>query len=761
MTTTNEVVTRTPAGNNLSNVNLTADMSAEGDLTGYVYLTGPVTYQGTGPVSAITLGLQRSTQDPSAGAGNPVEVADDTGAGSGVAGSYDGIGSAWYRLVNKATFGPAADVLNRTLESVAAAINGLQPSPFYGHDFAAGSDSVPEVHAEVTDDGELTVTATTPGVAGNSIATTAVTDGDGAWANATLTGGADAEAADGTLTFVDVPDADMTVTIGDVVYTFVDDPADFDVYSVLIGGTIEETRDNLLDAINGEGTPATGILTANANPAAGTTVRLGDYTYTFVTSLSSPRVAFQVKLGATASDTLDNLIAAINSTAAAADSTYSSNTPPNPDATAAAGTGDTVDVTAAYAGAASNEIITQGSGADVKATSTLTFTPGTVTTQTIQLGGKYYIYAADPTTDALADGSSGHPYQVDVGTTATISLANLAAAINATGVRGTTYSYTLAPNNANALAEATSSDATTVSVRARAAGTGGNSISTTVPSGAGFAWTSTVMAGGLSSLTWGAATLEDGTGSGVTYSSDVEAHPLVDATDVSTDALTATTKTAGEDGNDIDTTDTLTDVKATGTLTFTPGTVTTQKFNIGGVYYIYAADPTSDASADGTTAHPWQVDVGATATDSLANLASAINADGTPGTTYSTDLTANPLATAPASDATTVSLEAILAGAAGDSIATVVVSGTGFAFGAATLTGGGGSWTAATLTGGSDAVAATGVFTATDDLIDGDSITVSTVTYDIVDDLTPVANEVMVAGTAAQVVLSGQVAANV
>lgn len=129
-------------------------------------------------------------------------------------------------------------------------------------------------------------------------------------------------------------------------------------------------------------------------------------------------------------------------------------------------------------------------------------------------------------------------------------------------------------------------------------------------------------------------------------------------------------------------------VAATGTLTLTPGAIADDKVQIDGVYYQFAADPTSDGSADGSSGHPWQVDVGSDDEGSLANLLAAINASGTAGTTYSTALTIHPTVTATASDATTLSAAAKVKGSAANSISTTVVvvsSDDGLAWGATTL----------------------------------------------------------------------------
>lgn len=78
---------------------------------------------------------------------------------------------------------------------------------------------------------------------------------------ADATNDAPIDTARATLTFTDQPEADETVTIGDAVYTYVaalsEDSGDAVPYEVLIGGSAEASRDNLVAAINaaaGEGT---------------------------------------------------------------------------------------------------------------------------------------------------------------------------------------------------------------------------------------------------------------------------------------------------------------------------------------------------------------------------------------------------------------------------------------------------------------------------------------------------------------------------
>ncbi len=98
---------------------------------------------------------------------------------------------------------------------------------------------------------------------------------------------------------------------------------------------------------------AVGTLTLTANPANADTVTIGSRTYNFRTSLTN--VAGYVLIGASASATLDNLVAAING-AAGAGTTYAASTTQHPLVTAAPGAGDTVVVTAITPGTAGNSI---------------------------------------------------------------------------------------------------------------------------------------------------------------------------------------------------------------------------------------------------------------------------------------------------------------------------------------------------------------------------------------------------------------------
>jgi len=102
-------------------------------------------------------------------------------------------------------------------------------------------------------------------------------------------------------------------------------------------------------------TAATGILTASGNFSNTETVTTGTKTYTFQTALTN--VDGNVLIGASASDSLDNLIAAIN-LGAGSGTLYAAATTANGFVSAAAGAGDTMDVTALVAGSAANSTAT-------------------------------------------------------------------------------------------------------------------------------------------------------------------------------------------------------------------------------------------------------------------------------------------------------------------------------------------------------------------------------------------------------------------
>jgi uncharacterized phage protein (TIGR02218 family) len=110
------------------------------------------------------------------------------------------------------------------------------------------------------------------------------------------------------------------------------------------------------------GVAATGTLTLTGNAANTNTVTTGDKVYTFQTVLTD--VDGNVLIGATASDSIDNLIAAIN-LGAGSGTVYAASTTANGYVSAAAGAGDTMDVTALVSGDAGNDIATTDNNANM------------------------------------------------------------------------------------------------------------------------------------------------------------------------------------------------------------------------------------------------------------------------------------------------------------------------------------------------------------------------------------------------------------
>lgn len=99
-------------------------------------------------------------------------------------------------------------------------------------------------------------------------------------------------------------------------------------------------------------TAAQGTLTLTDNVTADDEVTIGSITYKFV---AEPAAANDVAISGSASDTIDNLIAAITA-GEGVGTAYGAGTVAHPDVTAAAGGDDTMTVTAKINGAAGNAI---------------------------------------------------------------------------------------------------------------------------------------------------------------------------------------------------------------------------------------------------------------------------------------------------------------------------------------------------------------------------------------------------------------------
>ncbi len=242
---------------------------------------------------------------------------------------------------------------------------------------------------------------------------------------------------------------------------------------------------------------ATGILTFGANPLNTEIVTIDSKVYTFQTSLTD--VDGNILIGAAATDSLDNLIAAINLDAGAG-SLYATSMTLHPTVSGAAGAGDTMDATAKTRGTAGNSIVsttdvTSGSwGAGSLA--------GGIAGDTVTVGSQVYTMNAAPLIDSADN--------VLVAGSASDTLDNLIVAVNAGAGEGTTYGTgTVVHPDVSFLAGA----GDTIDATAKVIGTGGNSIATTETSGVA-SWANATLTGGVTNNGLTAAThnITDGEG---------------------------------------------------------------------------------------------------------------------------------------------------------------------------------------------------------------------------------------------------------
>ena len=139
------------------------------------------------------------------------------------------------------------------------------------------------------------------------------------------------------------------------------------------------------------------------------------------------------------------------------------------------------------------------------ATGTLTASGAISAADTVEIDSVYYEWTAGSVDAGSPAGTMANPWLVALGASDAEALANLLQALNATGTAGTTYSTAL---TAHLTVEGVQSDATTLGVRARTRGTGGNSISTT-ETGANLAWGAATLEGGGAHTLNGVVTPDD------------------------------------------------------------------------------------------------------------------------------------------------------------------------------------------------------------------------------------------------------------
>lgn len=229
---------------------------------------------------------------------------------------------------------------------------------------------------------------------------------------------------------------------------------------------------------------ATGVLTLTGLPLDGETVTIDGKVYTFQDTLTE--ADGNVHIAGDASDSIDNLIAAIN-LGAGAGTDYATATTLHPTVSGAAGAGDTMDATAKSRGVAGNSIatvtnLTNGSWGAA------TLENG-VDGDTVTLGTQVYTFNAAPLDDL--------PDNVLVGASASDSIDNLIAAINGAAGAGTTYgTNTVANGDASAAAGAGDTlDATSLLINGQS-----NSIATTA-TGAQASWGAVTLESGVESNT--------------------------------------------------------------------------------------------------------------------------------------------------------------------------------------------------------------------------------------------------------------------
>lgn len=312
------------------------------------------------------------------------------------------------------------------LANLKAAINGsFTPVQAY-----TGTIAHPSVVAVASDATTLTVRGRVPGTSLNTVATTE-TFTNGSWPDTTLGGGTGASDAGVTT------DA-ATITIGDIVYTVVDDLSE---------------------------------------------------------SYGASAVAYQVVKGANEAAMLDNLKLAINGNGVAG-TNYSTGTSAHPDVVATTNTNTVQTVRGRVPGISLNDVPTTTTMANT-AWADVTLGGGTgnsdagVTTEgaVFAINGRSYT-AVIELSESL--GASAIADQILWVTSEAVFLDNIKKAINATGIAGTDYS-TGTTQNVDVMAT-TNTDTTQVIV-AREKGTAGNAITTTEEM-ANYAWTSTVLANG-------------------------------------------------------------------------------------------------------------------------------------------------------------------------------------------------------------------------------------------------------------------------
>lgn len=457
--------------------------------------------------------------------------------------------------------------------------------------------------------------------------------------------------------------------------------------------TVFTKTGNFADAVKG-----VGIFTSDqTQPTAGKVVVLGAVTYTWVALGAAATVtatAVNVPLGNNTLESVNNLYNAFLT---------------HPLVDVVRTSAYVITVTAKTAGVAGNLTTTEDDAHTSWDNATMT---GGLNAETITIGSKVYTWKT--TLDATPATSTA--IQVLIGSTLTISLANMRKAVNATGTSGNEYSIGLGVIDPNCVCSA--SDATTFTLRGRVPGTSLNTVATTETCVNG-SFADTTLGGGTGasdagittaaatvtigditytqvdalSETYGAvaipyqilrgaseATMLDalklainGTGTaGTDYSTGTVAHTLVIATTNADDSQIIRSRTPGIGNNTLATTETMANTAWGGTTLGGAGNtagVTTagSTFTINGRVYTAVIELSESFGASAIADQILWVTSEAVFLD---NVKLAINASGTAGTQYSTGTTKNTDVTATTNTNTAQTFVAIKAGTVGNAITT-------------------------------------------------------------------------------------------
>jgi flagellin len=206
------------------------------------------------------------------------------------------------------------------------------------------------------------------------------------------------------------------------------------------------TIDNLSSQQLGLGQTASNTISGSQNASNGDQVTVGTTTYTLATAASfatdqAAGTANVIAIGGTLAQTMQNLAEAINGSGTAGVN-YTTGTAANSSAYASNVSSTGVTVTALTSGLTGNNINTTATSGTLGWNNTQSTIAGNgtaadLTGDTVTIGAQTYTFGNSAAVSGATGSSTGTT--VLLGGTVQASLANLAAAINGTGVAGTTY----------------------------------------------------------------------------------------------------------------------------------------------------------------------------------------------------------------------------------------------------------------------------------------------------------------------------------